>query len=88
MAKKAAKIWREPGALDYKEGAGDDLKASFGLAFPPLVKAKKSETVVFAFITFRSRADRDRVNKAGMNDPRLAAPRCATPRICLSTASA
>lgn len=73
MAVKAAKVWKEHGALDYKECAGDDMKAPFGLAFPPFVKAKKSETVVFSFITFKSRAHRDRVNKAVMTDPRLAA---------------
>lgn len=72
MATKAGKVWKEHGALDYKECAGDDLKASFGLPFPPLLKTKSGETVVFSFITFKSRQHRDRVNKKVMKDPRLA----------------
>jgi uncharacterized protein YbaA (DUF1428 family) len=72
MAEKAGKIWREHGALEYRECVGDDLTVKFGLPFPRLVKAKPGETVVFAWIVFKSRAHRDRVNAKVMNDPRLA----------------
>ncbi len=72
MAEKAGKIWREHGALEYRECAGDDLKVKFGVPFPRLAKAKPGETVVFAWIVFKSRAHRDRVNAKVMKDPRLA----------------
>jgi uncharacterized protein YbaA (DUF1428 family) len=76
MAQQAAKIWREHGAIEYRECIGDDLapKGAMGArTFPRLVKVKPGETVVFAWITFRSRADRDRVNAKVMQDPRIAA---------------
>ena len=72
MAKKAGKIWREYGALDYKECAGDDLSTKFGVPFPRVMKPRPGETVVFSFVVFRSRAHRDRVNAKVMKDPRLA----------------
>lgn len=72
LAKNAGKIWREHGALEYRECVGDDLKVKFGLPFPRLVKAKPDETLVFAWIMFKSRAHRDRVNAKVMKDPRLA----------------
>lgn len=72
LAKNAGKIWREHGALEYRECVGDDLKVKFGLPFPRLVKAKPDETLVFAWIMFKSRAHRDRVNAKLMKDPRLA----------------
>ena len=72
MAEKASKIWREHGALEYRECVGDDLKIKFGVPFPRLVKAKPGETMVFAWIVFKSRAHRDRVNAKVMKDPRLA----------------
>jgi uncharacterized protein YbaA (DUF1428 family) len=71
MAKKAGKIWKEYGALDYKECAGEDLNVSWGPGFPRTMRIKKGETVVFSFIVFKSRADRDRVNAKVMNDKRL-----------------
>jgi Uncharacterized conserved protein len=71
IARQASKIWREHGALDYRECVGDDLAVSFGTPFPNLVKPKRGETIVFAWITFKSRAHRDRVNAAVMKDPRL-----------------
>lgn len=71
MSRKAEKVWREHGALDYRECAGDDLKTSMGTSFPKLAKAKPGETVVFAWIVFRSKAHRDRVNKKVIADPRL-----------------
>ncbi len=71
MAEKAGKIWREHGALEYRECAGDDLKVKGLLPFPRLTKLKPNETVVFAWITFKSREHRDRVNAKVMKDPRL-----------------
>lgn len=73
MAQQAGKIWREHGALDYKECAGDDLDAKWGVPFPRAMKTKPGETVVFAYIVFKSRAHRDRVNAKVMQDPRLKA---------------
>jgi uncharacterized protein YbaA (DUF1428 family) len=70
MALKASKIWREHGALDYKECVGDDLASKFGVPFPRLAKAKNGETVVFAWISYKSRSHRDRVNAKVMKDPR------------------
>ena len=73
ISRKAGKVWREHGALDYKESFGDDLKVKGMASFPKAVGAKAGETVVFAFIVYKSRAHRDRVNKKVMNDPRIAA---------------
>jgi uncharacterized protein YbaA (DUF1428 family) len=72
MAKKAGKIWREFGALDYKEWVGDDVKVGKLTSFPRSVKLKPGETVVFSWIVYKSRAHRDRVNAKVMKDPRLA----------------
>jgi uncharacterized protein YbaA (DUF1428 family) len=71
LARKAAKIWREYGALDYRECVGDDLAVKMGVPFPKLAKTKPGETVVFAWITYKSKAHRDRVNAKVMKDPRL-----------------
>jgi uncharacterized protein YbaA (DUF1428 family) len=71
MAQKAAKVWREHGALDYKECAGEDLNVKCGVPFPRQMKIKPGEKVVFAYIVFKSRAHRDRVNAKVMKDPRL-----------------
>lgn len=71
MAKKAGKIWREHGALEYRECVGDDLKVKFGMPFPRLAKAKSEEIVVFSWIVYKSRAHRDRVNAKVMKDPRM-----------------
>jgi len=72
IAQKAGKIWREHGALEYRECAGDDLKVKWGVPFPRQMKLKAGETVIFAWVVFKSRADRDRVNAKVMKDPRLA----------------
>ncbi len=72
IAAKAGRIWREHGALEYRECVGDDLNVKWGVKFPRVVKGKPSETVVFSWIVFKSRADRDRVNAKVMKDPRLA----------------
>lgn len=71
IAQKAGKIWREHGALEYRECAGDDLNVKWGLPFAKAVKVKPGETVVFAYVVFKSRAHRDRVNAKVMKDPRL-----------------
>ena len=72
MARKAGKIWKEYGALDYKEWISDDVKVGKLTSFPRSVKLKRGETVVFSWIVYKSRAHRDRVNAKVMNDPRLA----------------
>jgi len=71
MARKAGKIWREHGALDYKECSGDDVDVKIGVPFPRMMKLKPGETVVFSYIVYKSRAHRDRVNAKVMNDPRI-----------------
>jgi uncharacterized protein YbaA (DUF1428 family) len=71
IAQKAGKIWREHGALEYRECAGDDLNVKWGLPFPKMIKLKAGETVVFSWIVFKSRAHRDRVNAKVMKDERL-----------------
>ncbi len=68
---RAGKIWKEFGALDYKECVGDDLAIKWGLPFLKLVKAKPGETVVFSWITYKSKAQRDKINAKVMKDPRL-----------------
>ncbi|HWA22467.1 MAG TPA: DUF1428 domain-containing protein [Caulobacterales bacterium] len=72
MAKLGSKVWRDHGAIDYREWIADDVKPGKWTSFPQSVKLKPGETVVFSYITYKSRADRDRVNKAVMADPRLA----------------
>ena len=72
LAKKAGKVWREHGALDYRECVADDAPYGKRTSFPRSVKLREDETVVFAWIVYASRKERDRVNKAVMSDPRLA----------------
>lgn len=72
MAQKAGKIWREHGAIEFRECVADDLAAKWGVPFPRRIKLKRGETVMFSWIVFKSRADRDRVNARVMKDPRLA----------------
>jgi uncharacterized protein YbaA (DUF1428 family) len=71
MARKAGKVWREHGALEYRESVADDVSVGKLTSFPRSVKLKPAETVVFAYIVFKSRKDRDRVNARVMKDPRL-----------------
>jgi uncharacterized protein YbaA (DUF1428 family) len=71
MARKAGKVWKEHGALDYRECVGDDLNVKQCLAFPRGIKSKPNETIVFSWIVYKSRAHRDRVNARVMKDPRL-----------------
>jgi uncharacterized protein YbaA (DUF1428 family) len=74
IARLAGKVWRDHGALEYKECLGDDLTsaAAFALPFPKGIRTKAGETVVFSFIVYKSKAHRDKVNAAVMKDPRLA----------------
>jgi uncharacterized protein YbaA (DUF1428 family) len=73
IAKKAGKVWRDHGAIEYRECVGDDLAATFGVPFTRTIKVKPGETVLFSWIVFKSRAHRDRVNAKVMKDPRLEA---------------
>lgn len=72
IARKAGQIWREHGALEYRECAADDVKVGKWTSFPRSVKLKRGETVFFSWIVYKSRAHRDRVNAKVMKDPRLA----------------
>lgn len=71
MALAGAKVWLKHGALEYRECVGDDLQTAMGVTFTKLTGAKPSETVLFSWITYKSRAHRDRVNKLVMKDPIL-----------------
>jgi uncharacterized protein YbaA (DUF1428 family) len=72
IARKAGKVWRDHGALDFKECVADDVKKGKWTSFPRSVKLKPNETVVFSWITYKSRAHRDRVMANVMKDKRLA----------------
>jgi uncharacterized protein YbaA (DUF1428 family) len=72
MAQKAGKVWRDHGALEYIECIADDVKPGKHTSFPQSVKLKARETVVFAYIVYKSRTERDRINAKVMKDPRLA----------------
>jgi uncharacterized protein YbaA (DUF1428 family) len=72
MAAKAGKIWREHGALEFRECIADDVKWGKRTSFPRSVKQKSGETVFFSYIVYKSRADRDRINAKVMKDKRLA----------------
>ena len=73
LAQKASKVWRDHGAVDYMECVADDVKPGKLTSFPQSVKLKTGETVVFAWIVYKSRTHRDRVNARVMKDPRIAA---------------
>jgi uncharacterized protein YbaA (DUF1428 family) len=72
MARKAGKVWREHGALEYRECVADDVKPGKRTSFPQSVKLKPDETVVFSWIVYKSRKHRDSINAKVMKDPRLA----------------
>ncbi len=72
LAQKSGKIWREYGALEVCECVADDVKVGKLTSFPRSVKLKPGETVIFSWIVFKSRADRDRINAQVIADPRLA----------------
>ena len=71
IAKLAAKVWKDHGAIDYCEAVADDVKPGKWTSFPRSVKLKKNETVIFSYITYKSRSHRDRVLKKVMSDKRL-----------------
>ena len=73
MARIAGAVWREHGALEYRECVADDVQPGKSTSFPQSVKLKPDEVVVFAWIVYKSRAHRDRVNAKVMQDPRLKA---------------
>ena len=72
IAKLAGKVWKDHGAIDYVECVADDVKVGKRTSFPRSVKLKRGEVVVFSWITYKSRADRDRCMKNVMKDKRLA----------------
>src|SRR5882672_11963852 len=72
MAQTAGKVWREYGALEYKECVADDVKPGKWTSFPQSVKLKKDEVVWFSFIVYKNRKQRDRVMAKVMKDKRLA----------------
>jgi uncharacterized protein YbaA (DUF1428 family) len=72
MAKKASKVWREHGAIEFVECVADDVKKGKWTSFPQSVKLKRGEVVVFSYIVYKSRAERDRCMAKVMKDPRLA----------------
>ena len=72
MAQQAGELWRKYGALEFRECVGDDFKTQKVKSFPALVKPKRGETVMFSWITFKSRAHRDSVNAKVMKDPAIA----------------
>jgi uncharacterized protein YbaA (DUF1428 family) len=72
QAQLAGKVWRDHGAIDFRECVADDVKVGKRTSFPRSVKRKSNETVVFSWITYKSRAHRDSVNAKVMKDKRLA----------------
>ena len=72
MSRKCGKIWREHGALEYRECVAEDVKVGKVTSFPRSVDRKRNETVIFSWIVYKSRAHRDRVNAKVMSDPRIA----------------
>jgi uncharacterized protein YbaA (DUF1428 family) len=77
VAKIAGEVWKEHGALAYMECVADDVKTGVHTSFPQSVKLAADEVVVFSWIVFASRQERDRINAAVMTDPRIAELMCA-----------
>ena len=71
MAQEAGRVWREHGALEFRECVAEDVKVGKITSFPRSVQSKPDETVVFSWIVFASRAERDRINALVMKDPRM-----------------
>lgn len=71
MAKAASKMWLDHGALEFRECVGDDLKSPYGTPFTKRMKLKPSETVLFSWVVYKSKAQRNAVNKKVMADPRM-----------------
>ncbi|MEQ1613717.1 MAG: DUF1428 domain-containing protein [Hyphomicrobiaceae bacterium] len=78
MSETAGKVWKEHGALEYVECIGDDVKPGKVTSFPQAVQLKPDETVVFSWIVYENRAERDRIMKLVMEDPRL--KNCMNPK--------
>ncbi|MBL8576713.1 MAG: DUF1428 family protein [Mesorhizobium sp.] len=72
LARKGRTVWMEHGALSYVEAVADDVPYGELTSFPRAVMAKDDETVIFSWITYKSRQERDRIMKLVMDDPRLA----------------
>ena len=72
VSRKMGKVWRDHGALEFRECVADDVKWGKRTSFPRAVKQKPGETVFFSYIVYKSRADRDRVNARAMKDKRVA----------------
>ncbi|MEZ5827017.1 MAG: DUF1428 family protein [Hyphomicrobiales bacterium] len=72
LARKAGKLWKKHGALEFRECIADDVKKGKWTSFPRAVKLKPNETVFFSYIVYKSRRDRDRINAKVMKDPLLA----------------
>ena len=71
MTRRLSRLWMEHGALAYMECAGDNLGVKGLVTFPRLAKLKRGETVFFSYTVYKSKADRDRVNKKVTADPRM-----------------
>ena len=71
LARKAARVWKDHGALEYRECAGDDLDTKMAMTFGKTLKLKRNEKAIFAWIVYKSKAHRDRVNAKVMKDPRI-----------------
>jgi len=72
LARLACKIWLEYGALEYHECVADDVQPGKTTSFPQAVKLKPNEVVVFSWIVYKTRKQRDKINAQVMKDPRLA----------------
>ena len=72
MSAKAGKVWRDHGALEFRECVGDDLQTKYGTPFQKRVKPKRGEVVVFSWIVYKSRAHGDKILPGIMKDKRLA----------------
>lgn len=72
LARLSCKVWKEYGAIDYVEAVADDVAWGKRTSFPRSVKLQEDEVVIFAFISYKSRKQRDEVNQKAMADPRLA----------------
>jgi len=82
MARVFGKVCREHGVLAYHECVGDDLKVKMGISFPTLLKLKKGESVIFAWVLYKSKAHRTKVMAAIMKDARLKTPPKSMPFDC------
>ena len=79
MAEKVGRVWREHGALEFREWVGDDVPMGKRTSFPRSVKLKRGETVVFSWTVYKSRAHRDQVMAKVMKDKRMAKMMTETP---------